>query len=264
VRLDIRGTPGWMWLIAAVFVVARTIGKMAGARLGARLSGAADGVRRYLGYTLFSQAGVAIGLAILASVRFGNEYGTYILTTVTATTFLVQIIGPPFVKYAIQKAGEAGRDVTEADLMRALTAGEAMTVDVPDINVRAPMRDALTRIAESDAPAFPVHDDDGHLVGIITTTGLKQSLLLDRDAAWYLAYDFMEEAPDPVTASTPLAEAVTRMREQHIEFLPVVSSDEARKFEGLLDLQVVSRRLSRDLIQRRGEGDAADESPSAV
>jgi hypothetical protein len=62
---------------------------------------------------LFSQAGVAIGLALAAShelERFGAdaaELGHNIIAIITATTFIVQLVGPPFIKYAIVKAGEA-------------------------------------------------------------------------------------------------------------------------------------------------------------
>jgi len=57
------------------------------------------------------QAGVAIGLALAASEtleRIGlTEYSTQIMSTITATTFLVMLIGPIFLKYALFKSGEA-------------------------------------------------------------------------------------------------------------------------------------------------------------
>jgi len=69
-------------------------------------------VRKYLGWALFSQAGVAIGLAFDVYQHFG-KYGTSgealgykVLNIIAATTLIVQIIGPPAVKFAIKQAKE--------------------------------------------------------------------------------------------------------------------------------------------------------------
>jgi hypothetical protein len=68
-----------------------------------------------LGPALFSQAGVAVGLSIAVAHDFsslnaaGKELGTLVINVIAATTFIVQIIGPPCVKYSITKAGEVGK-----------------------------------------------------------------------------------------------------------------------------------------------------------
>lgn len=111
-RLDIRLLPA-MGLLGIIYIIARAAGKFGGAYLGARLSKAPDVVRKYLGLALFSQAGVAIGLAIAASSDFaevgpaGAEFGNLIINTITATTFVVQLIGPSLTRIAVFKAGEA-------------------------------------------------------------------------------------------------------------------------------------------------------------
>jgi len=98
--------------IGLLYVLGRTSGKWIGAYLGARLSGAAATVRKYLGLALFSQAGVALGLALQVFQHFsrlgtaGRELGGVVINVIAATTFIVQIIGPPAVKLAITKAGE--------------------------------------------------------------------------------------------------------------------------------------------------------------
>jgi len=98
--------------IGAGYLVMRVIGKMSGSWFGAKVSGAPETVRRYLGLCLLSQAGVAVGLAIDASHSFaafgeeGARLGTLAITIIAATTFVYQILGPPLTKYAIFKAGE--------------------------------------------------------------------------------------------------------------------------------------------------------------
>jgi Kef-type K+ transport system membrane component KefB len=101
-----------MGIIGALYIVGRTAGKWIGAFGGAKLSHSPDTVRKYLGFALFSQAGVAIGLALDTYQNFshygaaGNQIGNTIINVIAATTFIVQIIGPPSVKYAISRAGE--------------------------------------------------------------------------------------------------------------------------------------------------------------
>lgn len=101
-----------MGLLGLLYVLGRTAGKFAGSWLGGALSQAPAPVRKYLGFALFSQAGVAVGLALDVAQRFAHagpaarEMGAFVINVIGATTFLVQIIGPPFVKYAVARAGE--------------------------------------------------------------------------------------------------------------------------------------------------------------
>ena len=110
-RLKIGLLPA-MGILGLLYIVGRTTGKWIGAWLGAWFSGAESAVRKYLGWALFSQAGVAIGLALDIYQHFGR-YGTVgesmghtVLNIIAATTLIVQIIGPPSVKFAIKKAKE--------------------------------------------------------------------------------------------------------------------------------------------------------------
>jgi Kef-type K+ transport system membrane component KefB len=110
-RLQIGLLPT-MGILGLLYIIGRTAGKWVGAWLGAWISGAESAVRKYLGWALFSQAGVAIGLALDIYQHFG-KYGTTgelmghtVLNIIAATTLIVQIIGPPSVKFAIKKAKE--------------------------------------------------------------------------------------------------------------------------------------------------------------
>ena len=110
-----------MGLLGIVYVLLRSTGKFVGAWLGGTLGGARPAVRNNLGLGLLSQAGVAIGLALASYDRFciygeaGEALGSMVLSVITATTFLVQIIGPIGVKLAISRAGEIGRAKLEHD-----------------------------------------------------------------------------------------------------------------------------------------------------
>jgi len=92
-------------LIGLAYLIFRVIGKMTGASLGARISNASQSIRKYLGLGLVPQAGVALGVALIAKNDF-PAVGEMIFTTIIATTVIYELIGPLCTKYALQKAGE--------------------------------------------------------------------------------------------------------------------------------------------------------------
>jgi len=110
-----------MGLLGLVYIIMRTIGKYGGARIGGQLGGAIPAVYKNLGLGLLSQAGVAVGLAISTGTRFqsfgeeGVALGVLIINVITASTFLVQIIGPICVKLAITRAEEIGKGLNTLD-----------------------------------------------------------------------------------------------------------------------------------------------------
>ncbi len=113
-RFDISLLPE-MGLLGLAYMVLRIGGKYGGAWLGGAVARSTPMVRNNLGLGLLSQAGVAIGLALDCESRFvelgpeGAELGALVLSVVTATTFVVQLIGPVMVKVAITRAGEIGQ-----------------------------------------------------------------------------------------------------------------------------------------------------------
>ena len=110
-----------MGLLGIAYILLRSAGKFLGAWLGGTVGGAVPAVRDNLGLGLLSQAGVAIGLALASSRRFsgygpeGEALGALVINVITATTFVVQIVGPICVKWAISRAGEIGMATLEHD-----------------------------------------------------------------------------------------------------------------------------------------------------
>lgn len=92
-------------LAGTLYILLRVGGKIGGAYLGALLGKAPVPVRRWLGPALVPQAGVAIGLSLVAT-RILPEYGDTIRAVVLSATILYEIVGPVLAKLALTKAGE--------------------------------------------------------------------------------------------------------------------------------------------------------------
>lgn len=92
-------------LAGMIYIVSRVAGKVFGAGMGAHISNAQPVVKKYLGFNLIPQAGVAIGLANIVYPIL-PEYGVQIRTVILCATIIYELIGPVTTKLALTKAGE--------------------------------------------------------------------------------------------------------------------------------------------------------------
>jgi len=95
-------------LLALSIVAARYAGKYAGTWIGGTISRAPEAVKRYLGLALLPQAGVAVGLVLLAEKTF-PAFGSVMLAAVLTSVIVNELVTPPLTKYALFKAGEANK-----------------------------------------------------------------------------------------------------------------------------------------------------------
>jgi len=103
-ELDITVLPK-VGVIGVLYIICRIVGKVAGASLGAVIMKAPDTVKKYIGFSLVPQAGVAIGLSLLAA-RMLPQYGQTIRAVVLSATFIYELTGPVLTKISLKKAGE--------------------------------------------------------------------------------------------------------------------------------------------------------------
>ncbi len=92
-------------LVGAAYVIARSLGLIVGGTLGARAVGASPVVTRYVGWCLLPQAGVALGLGLIAAQRF-PEVGEGLLSMLVGTTFAFEVLGPIATRIALRRSGE--------------------------------------------------------------------------------------------------------------------------------------------------------------
>lgn len=99
------GTLPALGLIGSVYIICRVIGKMGGSFVGGIFAGAERSVTNYMGLALIPQAGVALGLAMMARTSLPT-IGATIFSTIIATTVIYEILGPIATRYALVKAGD--------------------------------------------------------------------------------------------------------------------------------------------------------------
>jgi Kef-type K+ transport system membrane component KefB len=253
-RLEVSDIRGWMWLVAGAYVLGRVGGKVLGAMAGASLSGAAPVVRRNLGLCLASQAGVAVGLAILAGMTLGEGVGDTVVAVVTATVVVFEIAGPLLVRYAIVRSGEAGRNVTEEDLILARTVGDAMDASPPTFHENTLLAQILHAFSHHDVNAFPVVDDCERLKGLVTIDEIREGLATEGLEQWLLAVDMMGPVRFRLNPDVPLRQGLEAMRKAGVEVAPVVFREDEERLAGMIDRGAVRRALTNELLRRQAGG----------
>ncbi len=97
-------------LIGGIYILCRAIGKILGARIGAELARVDKKTRNWMGPALLPQAGVAIGMALVASNHL-PEHRQTLLSIVIGSTVFFEIIGPVFTRMALKRV-QTTRDVS--------------------------------------------------------------------------------------------------------------------------------------------------------
>lgn len=229
-KLNIWNVNAFVAVLAILYVMCRTLGKSVGARIGARLTGAPETVRRYLPFCLLSQAGVAIGLSIAAGHDFATTIGPTIMLIITATTFVVQLVGPICVKHGVTKAGECGLDITEEDLMKNSTVQDitwgTASICRPDspaiVSETSTLKAIISAFSHHENLSYAVCDPEGRLSGIITLEHLKEALLVTELSESLMACDVMEAPQVTCTATTPVPELYKLFSDYDVETIPIV------------------------------------------
>ena len=98
-------------LVGVVYIVARCIGKYFGAMSSAKMTKCSPDIVKYLGITLFPQAGVALGMVstVAGDKIISSEIASVVRFVILFAVLVYEIVGPVMTKWALTKAG----DITE-------------------------------------------------------------------------------------------------------------------------------------------------------
>ena len=106
--LDIDAVAG-VGLALLVYLVTRAAGTVLGLAAAGYLKRETDDVRWWMGPALMPQAGVALGLALVASHRL-PEYAEAILTIMLASTVILEVTSPVVTRAVLRRVGAVPQD----------------------------------------------------------------------------------------------------------------------------------------------------------
>lgn len=254
-KLNIWIITPFLGLIAILYILGRTLGKSIGCYLGAKLTKAPKTVQKYLQFCLLSQAGVAIGLSIAARNDFSNSIGPQVLLIITATTFIVQLIGPIFVKIGIKKAGEVGLNVTVEDIKKNarvtdVTWGKEKICNYDSVSIvkeNEKLFKILNSFSHNHNLNYVVKAPDNTLSGIISLDHLKEIMQIGDFGENMLAMDVMDKPIITCKPSTTLPDAYKLFEDYDTDAIPIIDTDGIPL--GILEKNTVDHYLHKRIIE---------------
>jgi len=208
-KLNLRHISILLAAISLIYLLSRTLGKMIGANIGAKVAKAPITVQKYLPFCLFSQAGVAIGLSIVAYHAFPGDIGNFIVIIIMFSTFIVQLLGPPSVKYAVTQAGEINLNISEKELLEKTRIKDMVQNVEHLISASTPLDEILNIFSKGDHYSYPVVNKDNKLIGIITVESIRRTFTSMELSKLLVAVDIMT----PVVVTASLEDSLSKARE---------------------------------------------------
>ena len=97
---------GIIVLIGVVYILFRCVGKYFGAFASALWTKCDSNIVKYLGITLFPQAGVALGMSIIVKEQMGDSIGGLVRNIILFSVLIYELVGPLLTKIALTRAGD--------------------------------------------------------------------------------------------------------------------------------------------------------------
>ena len=251
-------------LLGIVYIVMRSIGKAFGSWAGARLAGFGLIERRWLGYALLAQAGVAIGLS-QSLANMWPDGGQAIQMIILGSVVVFELGGPIAVRQALVRAGEVpvltliAKSSPESALegMHHVVEYFRHSIGVPtghkidnagDILVQHVMRrnvetiredmtfnEILKFISHSKYDRFPITGRDGNYLGVVDYQDIRDILVDDMLKKLVVARDLIKPEPLTITPERRLGEVLEIFHiHSNISYLPVVTGDETKRLIGIV------------------------------
>jgi CIC family chloride channel protein len=134
-----------------------------------------------------------------------------------------------------QRDSPVHRDAILLDVLKAFRVQDLMTKTVPFVTLRlqTPALQMLDHLRESTwQEIFPVVDDKGKLMGLVSSDALRVLAVEQQDTAWLVAADIMQP-PVTLTPTSDVRAASELMIASGLRELPIV--DQAQQVIGFLD-----------------------------
>ena len=276
-RLHIEGLKT-LGLVSIVYLAARTLGKVGGVKFFTRIIKKAPYSAREIGWGLLTQAGCAVGLAMVAVQKI-PQIGVEIETIIVSTVIFFEIAGSILVRLVVVRAGEVkaialiDRPLSSpyALSMRALgkklltrlgvghwespghieklRIHHVMSKNVRTIPANASFSEIMSFISHCRFNNFPVTGADNHYEGMISYPELREVIYDPSLSHIMIALDFVRGKDIQISPESSLFDALEKFNHYNTDCLPVVDHKTGRLL-GLLEQREVIRLCGKN---RTGE-----------
>jgi CIC family chloride channel protein len=241
-----------------VFTPALFIGATLGGAYGVALRGVLPGATFAPGaLALVGMAGLVAGsthaplTAIMMVFEMTGDYGLILplmLTSVLAYGIARRLHPESIYTEWLVRRGVVLSHGADAAVLARLPVHECVNRRPVVIPEGADVPAIVHRIGESRQTEFPVVDEDGHLVGMLSQAAVREAMDdHDRLGGIVLAADLAFPEAEPVTPEDTLLTALRRLGKRDVNVLPVVMAGDRDRLEGTVSRQDLMAAYERAL-----------------
>jgi CIC family chloride channel protein len=204
---------------------------------------------------VFAAAARAPLTAILIVFEMSNDYSMILplmVATITAG-YLAQALYPESI-YTIKLTRRGIRFVQgrDLDIMQSVLVREVMNSRPVTVNSDESITKLYSMFEKTRHLGFPVVDDKGMLVGIVTLQDLENALAKKGDdAADLRVADVAVSSPITVFDDDPIWTAIQKMAPRDLARLPVVSRDDPDRLIGLISRSDILRAYDVAMVRKQ-------------
>lgn len=150
---------------------------------------------------------------------------------------------------ALRRRGIVFEHDIELNILRTLVVRDAMVMEVATVREATLIEEVAQEIHRTGHQGFPVLDQDGLLVGIITHSDVRRALREDKGS-----HPVREVETQRLTVTEPtetLEQALEKMALAEVGHLPVVSEGDPRRLVGILSRGDIVRAYQRKALEER-------------
>ena len=147
----------------------------------------------------------------------------------------------------LQRQGIELRPEETTPVMKRITVGKAMTLGFPTVPPTMPVDELISMFTRTGHHGFPVVDDEGRLVGIVTLTDVEAApadTIVDLKVGDIASTELLVAYPDQ-----SLHEALFRLGAKDIGRIPVVDRDNPEQLLGILRRSDIIKAYRNKLVE---------------
>ena len=129
-----------------------------------------------------------------------------------------------------------------------MNAFDVMSVDIVAAKDNATVIEISTRLVLGVFNGMPIIDDNGSVIGIITTIDILRAIRDGKDLNTLLARDLMTQNPSVVKQNTRIEEVIDIMDKKGIEMVPVVEDDDSRIIGVISRSDILKEKLNEKFV----------------
>ncbi|HYT31891.1 MAG TPA: chloride channel protein, partial [Thermoanaerobaculia bacterium] len=245
--------------VGGVFTPTLLLGAAVGGAVAQIFQGIVPGIEAPVGgYALLGMGGLLAGLTrapLLAIMMiFELTQNTAVLVPMMVVSVLAVLSSRVFEKESIyvqglRSAGIVWEETPEATMLSSLKVSDIMREDVKLIPRTLPLTEIVKTFLSTRTPYLYVGDEKGALLGVVDLHDIKETLPEKEISALVIAEDLISEIPF-VTPSESLTSVNEKLWFRDLGHLPVVDSNETRRFLGIITRRDLLGAIDREVLQR--------------